>query len=61
MDIRGLKRPPILGDRIKATETNGDYPVKTERLEFGRWTLKFDIGDQAALPIAVRAPAATRH
>lgn len=49
--------PRELWRRIKATETEGDYPVKTERLDFGEWTLVFDIGDRAALPVAVRAPA----
>lgn len=53
--------PRELWQRIKATETDGDYLVKTERLEFGEWTLVFDIGDRAALPVAVRAPAESRN
>jgi predicted nuclease of predicted toxin-antitoxin system len=53
--------PRELWKRIKAAETEGDFPVTTERLEFGEWTLVFDIGDRAALPVAVRAKAASRN
>lgn len=49
--------PRDLWGRIKAGETEGGYPLKTDGLEFGRWTLVFDIGDRAALPVAVRAAA----
>lgn len=48
--------PRDLWQRIKATENEGDYPLRTERLVFGEWTLVFDIGDRDALPIAVRVP-----
>jgi len=64
-DLAGLvedaRNPRELWERIKASETDADYPLKTERLDFGEWTLVFDIGDRAALPIAVRVPAETRR
>ena len=52
--------PRDLWRRIKAAETDGDFPLKTKRLAFGDWTLVFDIGDRAALPVAVRSTAARR-
>jgi hypothetical protein len=51
--------PRDLWRRIKAAETEGDFPLKTERLAFGEWTLVFDIGDRAALPVAVRSTTAS--
>ncbi|MGH2796135.1 MAG: hypothetical protein ACRDM0_00320 [Thermoleophilaceae bacterium] len=49
--------PRDLCRRIKEAETESDYPLKTERLDFGEWALVFDIGDRAVLPVASRATA----
>jgi len=51
--------PRDLWRRLRAAETEADFPLKTERLAFGDWTLVFDIGDRAALPAAVRATVAS--
>lgn len=51
--------PRDLWRRLRTAETEADFPLKTERLAFGDWTLVFDIGDRAALPAAVRASAAS--
>jgi hypothetical protein len=56
--VAQAESPRDLWRRIRAAETAGDFPLKTERLVFGEWTLLFDIGDRAALPTAVRATTA---
>ena len=57
-DLRALvaraDSPRDLWRRIKETEVAGDYPLRTEELQLGRWTIVFDIGDREALPRAVR-------
>jgi hypothetical protein len=61
-DLRSLvaqaSSPRDLWRRIKETEVTGTYPLRTEELALGQWTLAFDIGDREALPQAVRVDSA---
>ncbi len=61
-DLRSLvaqaTSPRDLWRRIKATEVLGTYPLRTEELTLGQWTLVVDTGEREALPQAVRVDRA---